>query len=509
MNLYKGVFDISDSTGVNDSERLLMHLCRKSFLSLWSYANLHTDRDMREGKGSAKEFADVLVVFGNDVIIFSDKHITFQEDNDLNIAWPRWYKKAVLDSAKQLYGAKKWISQYPNRVFLDPECKRPLPVSLPSLNDARLHLIAVTRGSFDACAEHFHGSIGTHQINTRITGAEHYSHPFTLGIVEPSKHFIHVWDEFSLEVVMDEMDTITDFVDYLNARTELLNDPALDVIATGEEQLVAAYLLNGGSEGRSFLPSGDKPDLVFFDESHYEGLKQRPEYIEKRRLDKLSKSWDEIIEQFIQLGDPAIVHAEYQQPSSDTEQALRLIASESRFRRRMLVDSLSEMLNAAQHKPGERRARVVTTRQHPDIVYIFLTTPKVKNETYDEYRRHRVAMLHAYCRCAKLKFPEGEKFIGLGIDHPIRDYKGGSEDLFVFICKEFTQEARAEAEDYRKKLNILSDNLELNEGHSDEFPVVIERRAPIQCADSHSPKYKNKRRKAKIAKKSRRANRKK
>jgi len=35
---------------------------------------------MREGKGSAKEFADVMVVFGDDIVIFSDKHITYQSE---------------------------------------------------------------------------------------------------------------------------------------------------------------------------------------------------------------------------------------------------------------------------------------------------------------------------------------------------------------------------------------------------------------------------------------------
>ena len=74
---YKGVFDISDAEGVTESERLLMRLCRKSFLSLWSHANLHTDEGMRDGRRSAKEFVDVLVVFGDDVVLFSDKHVVF------------------------------------------------------------------------------------------------------------------------------------------------------------------------------------------------------------------------------------------------------------------------------------------------------------------------------------------------------------------------------------------------------------------------------------------------
>lgn len=121
-----GIFDLSNAEGVNESERLLMRLCRKSFLSLWAHANLHTAQDMRGGKGSAKEFADVLVVFGNDVIIFSDKHIGFQTDRELGTAWPRWFKRAVIESAKQLHGAMNWLKRFPDRVFLDAACSRPL-----------------------------------------------------------------------------------------------------------------------------------------------------------------------------------------------------------------------------------------------------------------------------------------------------------------------------------------------------------------------------------------------
>ena len=113
---YTGIFDISDAEGVTESERLLMRLCRKSFLSLWSYAKLHTDEGMRDRKGSAKEFIDVLVVFGDDVVLFSDKHVIFNESKPLDVAWKRWYARAVDNSAKQLHGALteySWTRNYP------------------------------------------------------------------------------------------------------------------------------------------------------------------------------------------------------------------------------------------------------------------------------------------------------------------------------------------------------------------------------------------------------------
>jgi hypothetical protein len=70
-------------------------------LRLWSQTNVFTDEGFKDGKGATKELSDALVIFGNHVIIFSDKHVNFQEDRELNVAWPRWYRRAVLESCKQ------------------------------------------------------------------------------------------------------------------------------------------------------------------------------------------------------------------------------------------------------------------------------------------------------------------------------------------------------------------------------------------------------------------------
>jgi hypothetical protein len=44
---------------------------------------------------------DLLVVFGTD-LLFSDKHCAFQPDVDIKVAWPRWYKRAIEKSARQV-----------------------------------------------------------------------------------------------------------------------------------------------------------------------------------------------------------------------------------------------------------------------------------------------------------------------------------------------------------------------------------------------------------------------
>ncbi|MCF8151789.1 MAG: hypothetical protein K9K30_08925 [Burkholderiaceae bacterium] len=505
------IFDLSSAEGVNESERLLARLCRKSFLSLWAHANLHTSQDMRYGKGSAKEFADVLVVFGNDVIIFSDKHIEFQVKRSIEIAWSRWFKRAISESAKQLYGAISWLRRFPDRIFLDAACTRPLPVAMPSQDVACYHLVAVTRGSRDACLTQFPSSFGTLQIDTSLEGHHHEQWPFTIGVLDRSKHFVHVFDEFSLEVVLDEMDTITDFVQYLNARESFLSPADVSVRATGEEQLVAAYISNGSESKHPFLPDAigpRKPDLIVFDDSHYPMLIRRPEYQEKRRQDRRSGVWDELIERFISLGDPSLIHQGFEQANHETEKALRIMAAESRFRRHLLTDALGEMLAAAMDQPGRRRARLFTTLEQPDLVYIFLVTPKLVSEDFDEYRKHRVALLHAYCRVAKLRLPQADTFVALGIDHPARDYQQSSEDVIVFTCHEYTPEEKAEAEYFQRETGILDNGLTMKEGFATDFPEITVGQPRRNSDNGNRAKElrREKKRKAKLAQADRRRN---
>ena len=62
----------ASAQGTTESERALTKLAKQAFLSLWSYPNVYTDVG-RAGPGDGKELCDLLVVFGNDVLLFSDK----------------------------------------------------------------------------------------------------------------------------------------------------------------------------------------------------------------------------------------------------------------------------------------------------------------------------------------------------------------------------------------------------------------------------------------------------
>lgn len=480
-----GVFDLPENDGVNESERLLTALCRRSFLRLWAYPNLFTDEDLRGGKGSSKEFSDALVVFGRDVLIFSDKQIKFQENKELTVAWKRWYRSAIADSFRQLCGAKSWVMQFPDRLFLDAKCTRRLPITIPAADTATYHLIAVTRGARAAAQRHFNDEIGSFIISTDVEGEVQLERPFTIGRTDSKRGFVHVFDEAALEIVMAEFDTAADFITYLRRREALLSSRDHVVITPGEEQLVAAYLSTLDREDEHCFVRFDeepRPNVLYFDESHYRGLQDRPEYRHKKHLDQESRFWDELIERFVRLVDPSLNPLGEATAPQEIERALRTIAAESRFRRRLLVETIRDAAHRC--RPGMRFVRMYRDPGVPDSVYIFLFYPKGDDQSYEEYRLDRRSVLHAYCRIAKLQAPASNVFVGLGFDHPACNYQGSSEDLLIWEQVVWDAETQRELEQEREELGFWGPQARITQVSAQEFPNIT--RAPHRAADLHA-----------------------
>lgn len=81
--------------GVTKTERILHRLCAGSFLRLWSYGNVYKNQAISGENRQGKEICDALVVFRNNVIIFSDKEIAFPDHENVDIAWRRWHRRAI------------------------------------------------------------------------------------------------------------------------------------------------------------------------------------------------------------------------------------------------------------------------------------------------------------------------------------------------------------------------------------------------------------------------------
>ena len=207
--------------GVTPSERYLGQLCEQSFLSLWCYPNVFNDKGIENG-GTGKEVCDLLVVFGDNIIIFSDKSCEFKETGRLSVDWNRWYRKSIRKSIDKLHGAERWITQHPHRLYLDDRCTQPFPLDFPPLDRRKVHRIAVALGAKDACRSFYGGGSGSLRIcsdqDPLMLSDDERQKAFTIGGPDIQDGCVHVFDDVTLDVLMRELDTIADFCEYLQKR---------------------------------------------------------------------------------------------------------------------------------------------------------------------------------------------------------------------------------------------------------------------------------------------------
>lgn len=433
------------------TEEFLSGLCRNSFLSLWSHPHPY-----RNTTPIPHELCDVLVVFGNDVILFSDKSIAFPVHDDLQVAWSRWYRSAIMDSAKQLFGAARWLREHPDRVFADAKCTRPLRVPLPAASYARYHLIAVAWGAGDACHD-FYGinSSRSLMVNSGLVGDANLQEPFSVGRVDARRQFVHVLDELSLQLVMQEIDTAPDFVDYLNIRASLLTNSDRLIIAPGEEELLASYLTNvDENDVHNFLASEQVAgsDGVMFAEGGWDHYLNHPQRKAKFDANKISYLWDHLIEHLIRElpegvqpeGDPAI----------SREEALRVMASESRFSRRMFGRHLAEVMELTRNLPPRKSfVRVGLIRERPETAYVFLVLAPEPSRSQEEYRLARNNILSAYCNVLAVEMPETRRIVGIGMVPA--GHVPTSEALCFLRSEDIGEGSRIEIRRMQTELKIL------------------------------------------------------
>jgi hypothetical protein len=235
--------------GITEAERYLQRLCERSFLKLWSYPGVYRDKGVGQ-LNEGKELCDLLVVFGDDIVVFADKHCAFPDSGDLSQDWSRWFRRAVMGNATQIWGAERWLLDHQDRLYLDRACTSPFPITLPPRERARLHRVVVAHGVSERCRE-VHGGTGTLMISTAIVGEDHYGYPgrpvlpFAVGDLDPARGYVHVLDDQALDVVLGALDTVSDFVAYLKRKEKLLRSGRL-VAAPGEDDLLAVYLARGG-----------------------------------------------------------------------------------------------------------------------------------------------------------------------------------------------------------------------------------------------------------------------
>lgn len=395
---------------VNESEAFCLEVCRNTFLSLWSYAN-------PQGKNAGDELCDILVVCDPDVVIISVKDCTLGDSGDKELDWRRWLKRAVEKSADQIYGAARCLQGRSCVVRNDGEIGLPLPPQ----DEMRLHRVAIAFGG----------------------GGEIPLAPNDFG-----KGFVHVLDERSFQVLLRELDTITDFADYLVAR-ERFQAQGKTIIAAEEADVLAVYLHNN----RSFPDA----DLLLVEEGSWEQLVQKAQKQAKDKADRVSYLWDDLIEEVSQ--DALQGKLEFGSTLEEAEVALREMARENRFERRILAAAYLEFLEMSKTEPRARYLQSPSGR-----TYVFLA---LQHGTSREIRRDDLQMR---CVAAKTKFPDADVIVGIATEQYVQG-SGHSLDVAFLRAGAWTDEHHVAAREIQETRGYFRDSTS-TERSEDEYPEV-------------------------------------
>jgi hypothetical protein len=108
----------------------------------------------------------------------------------------------------------------------------PLGIPLPSTERAKVYRVAVVSRSKELNESEPPQPFVA--IDGAVTGEQHVhdgATPFRLGDVAPDAEFVHVIDFAGLWAVLTELDTITDFACYLDARSAFIRGHAFNSAA--------------------------------------------------------------------------------------------------------------------------------------------------------------------------------------------------------------------------------------------------------------------------------------
>ena len=453
------------SGGTTPTERHLARLCERTFLRLWSYPNLYRDQ------GGGKELCDILIAFDRDIIVFSDKSCAYPDTGDPVRDWARWFKRSIRASARQVYGAERWIRHHPGRIFLDPACERRLQLRLPSSDEIRIHRVVVARGAGARCSAFFGGDTGSLMVRSDLVGDSHINPSaglfgiFRVGQLNPDKGYVHVFDDENLDIVLSELDTVADFIRYLRRKEAFLCSGRV-VLATGEEDLLAHYLTHTNDDGEHDFVVPSEAEVVEFDHL-YKGMREDTQYVAKKSADKISYLIDNLIEHVSGRATDRNLIVGNDVPFRNYEIALRMLAAGNRLTRRHLARAILDLLSSSR---GSRRPKIrfVVSAEKSGTGYCLLVCPWPQSRDDEHHRRSRSALLATCCNELKNRYPELQHIVGYATE-PV-DGERHSEDLVYVDATNRTEEDAQTARTIQRERGLLVSST-VTHVHESEYPV--------------------------------------
>ncbi len=383
-----------------NAESFVQDLALKTFFRDWCYLNPRLP--------DGKELCDLLVIFDDIAIIWQIK--------DLKLNKHGKYKKTEVEkNLRQLAGARRQLFNLQKAIEL--ENPRRDKEQFDPIIIREIHLISVLLGA----------------------GEDFFSPTESI-----KNHIAHVFTKNFTQIILNELNTISDFISYIRAKEELFSKDVHILIIGGEEELLAEYLGNN----RSFKELQEATMITIMDGS-WEQLQNKAEYKAKKKADEISYLWDSLINECHKAS-----------PRSIYETIARELARPNRFERRVLSKHYFD-------------ASIKADRD--DIHNIFRRTFESKGVTYcflfqDDSipRNHRKVMLTNMCFIARGKYQENKKVLGIATEkkyQPLFSY-----DFCLFDIPDWTEKNQRAMEELQKKTKILDSPI-VQHTYETEYPA--------------------------------------
>ena len=381
------------------AEELVQGLAAESFFVDWCFPNPKLP--------NGKELCDLLVVFDDVAIIWQIKDVKLRADGHYN-------PKEVAKNVRQLLGAHRKLFKLKEPVTLQ-NSRRHEETFDPDLI-REVHLVSVLAGDGE--------------IDSKLAELK-------------DGHLVHMFTRSFLEIALNELDTISDFVQYLRIKEAHLRSTEHILIEGGEEELLAFFLIHGRTLDE--LAGGQ---AVVFEFGSWVEFERSSQYRAKRDADRISYYWDEIIDRIHERG------------SREYELVARELARPNRFERRVL-GKLFYNAHIVAHENSEATdyRDVVPWGDGRTFCFAFMDDP--------ESRAERKGLLSCLCRVSRVLHPQNTTVIGVATNKTIGPTT--SYDYELFHRPEISDGLRDQVDRIQRETGLLT-NLDEEHIHEDEYP---------------------------------------
>lgn len=355
-------------------------------------------------------------------------------------------------------------------MFLDATCTEPLH-SLPSdWNEAKVYKVIVANGISSEIQTRFRdsGSLmlthnGTLSIDDKSEAEQ--PEPFIIKTSVSDSHLFHVFDEFNLSIILSQLDTVSDFVRYLEKR-EVLFRSGISFFAPGEEELLAYYLQHTDESGQhDFVFDGDY-DAVGFESGLWDEFRHGEHWTSAYLANRQSYLWDHMIESITDSVLEGTLRYPISEGRNRETRILEQLASENRFKRRMLSRHLLEVMFHQEIDKGwfARTIRPESTDEPFYQLFSLSRPPEIDSEVYRETRSH---LLFEYCRAVRNHYAKAIDIYGIGTELNSDGIR--SWDVTYFDGSKFTVEDARLSRAFSDEYGVYR-NFHAYHSHSFEYP---------------------------------------